>query len=198
MLTMHLIATQALLDAVDKMSLDAMPKNAKRAATLVRVGFDILQFHLDTLCVRCDSRNNMLLFMTFNFISPVHSYLKQTSFRDESKAMREETSRLEDTNNRLQAEVNSLRQRLSQTDRSLQHAAESKNEADSNGRNTLRTLERSLEEAKEENNKRISETSQFVQMRKLMQSQSAKIRDLRKRLEKYEPDSVKEDDGEDF
>ena len=111
--------------------------------------------------------------------------------------MREETNRLEETNTRLQAEVNSLRQRLASTDRSLQHAAESKQDSDAAGRNNLRTLERSLEEAKEESNKRISETSQFVQMRKLMQSQSAKIRDLRRRLERYEPDSVKEDDGED-
>lgn len=111
--------------------------------------------------------------------------------------MREETNRLEETNSRLQAEVNSLRQRLAQSDRSLQHAAESKHESDTTGRSNLRNLERSLEEAKEENNRRISETSQFQQMRKLMQSQSAKIRDLRRRLEKYEPDSVKEDDGED-
>lgn len=112
--------------------------------------------------------------------------------------MREQTNRLEDTNARLQAEVNSLRQRLDQTDRSLRSVAESKSAGEENDRHALRDLERSLEEAKEENNKRISDTSQFQQMRKLMQSQSAKIRDLRKRLERYEPDSVKEDDGEDF
>jgi hypothetical protein len=40
----------------------------------------------------------------------------------------------------------------------------------------------------------VAETSQFVQMRKIMQTQSGTIRDLRRRLEKYEPDSVKEDD----
>ena len=112
--------------------------------------------------------------------------------------MRDETARMEDTNNRLQAEVNSLRQRLAAAERSLTTAAESKHQEDSMGKNNTRNLERSLEEAKEENNKRIAETSQFQQMRKLMQSQSAKLRDLRKRLEKYEPDSVKEDDGEDI
>jgi chromosome segregation ATPase len=111
--------------------------------------------------------------------------------------MREETARLEDTNARLQSEVNSLRSRLSQADRSLLTAAESKAQDDVMGRRELQNLERSLEEAKEENNKRIAETSQFQQMRKLMQSQSAKIRDLRRRLERYEPDSVKEDDGMD-
>jgi hypothetical protein len=41
--------------------------------------------------------------------------------------------------------------------------------------------------------RRVAETSQFVQMRKIMQTQSGTIRDLRRRLEKYEPDSVKED-----
>ena len=51
--------------------------------------------------------------------------------------MREEANRLEDTNNRLQAEVNSLRQRLSQADRSLLNAAESKSSEDSAGRNNL-------------------------------------------------------------
>lgn len=126
------------------------------------------------------------------------SCLMQTSFRDESKAMREQTNRLEETNARLQAEVNSLRQRLGQADYTLQTVAESKHTDDEADRLAMRDLTRSLEEAKEENNKRIAETSQFQQMRKLMQSQSAKIRDLRKRLERYEPDSVKEDDGDDF
>jgi hypothetical protein len=51
-----------------------------------------------------------------------------------------------------------------------------------------------LDEAKEENNKRIAETTQFQQMKKLMQSQSVKIRDLRLRLQKYEPDNAKEED----
>lgn len=122
----------------------------------------------------------------------------QASFRDEAKAMRDEQGRLEDTNARLQAEVHSLRQRLAQSDRSMQNAAESKSQDESGTRNQLRSLERALEEAKEENNKRVNETSQFQQMRKLMQSQSAKIRDLRRRLERYEPDSVKEDDSEDM
>lgn len=94
--------------------------------------------------------------------------------------------------------MNSLRQRLAQLDRSAANAAESKSADDSNTRAQLRSLERSLEEAKEENNKRINETTQFQQMRKMMQSQSAKIRDLRRRLERYEPDACKEDDGEDF
>jgi predicted transcriptional regulator len=58
----------------------------------------------------------------------------------------------------------------------------------------MRKLERQLEEAREENNKRVSDTAQFQQMKKMMQTQSSKIRELRRRLERYEPDSIKEDD----
>lgn len=111
--------------------------------------------------------------------------------------MREETSRLEDTNAKLQAEVNSLRLRLAAADRSVHIMAESKSQEESAGKSNLRHLESALEDAKEESNKRVSETAQFQQMRKLMQSQSAKIRDLRRRLERYEPDSVKEDGDDD-
>lgn len=104
--------------------------------------------------------------------------------------MRDETSRLEDTNTRLQAEVAQLRQRLAQVD-SSRSAAESKMQADSYHSHEL---ERALEEAKEQNSKRVAETAQFQQMRKIMQSQSAKLKDLRKRLQRWEPEAVKEDD----
>ncbi len=83
-----------------------------------------------------------------------------------------------------------LRDRLKLVDKQYSSLSESKQRDEMSSRD----LERALEEAKEENAKRISDTTQFQQMRKLMQSQSAKIRDLRKRLQKYEPDSVKEDD----
>ena len=45
-----------------------------------------------------------------------------------------------------------------------------------------------LAEAKEENEKRVRDTNQFKQMKKLMQTQAANIKDLRKRLQEYEPD----------
>ena len=106
--------------------------------------------------------------------------------------MRDEASKLEETNTRLQAEVISLRERLSRAEKSNRNLAESKHNEDVHAKD----LERALEEAKEENSKRVAETSQFQQMRKMMQSQSAKIRDLRKRLQKYEPDACKEDDDD--
>lgn len=140
---------QALVDAVDKMNLDIVPRNARRATGL-------------------------------------------TSFKDEAKAMRDETNRLEETNQRLQSEVNALKQRLRSLDSSYA-AAESKSAAESQHANDL---ERALEEAKEQNAKRVADTTQFQQMRRMMQTQSAKIRDLRKRLQQYEPEAVKEDDDD--
>jgi hypothetical protein len=108
--------------------------------------------------------------------------------------MREESARLEDTNNRLQAEVNLLKHKLAMSER---QEAEGKRREDFEDKAQLRNLEAALEEAKEENTKRVAETSQFQQMRKLMQSQNAKIRDLRRRLSQYEPDATKDDEGDD-
>lgn len=108
--------------------------------------------------------------------------------------MREEAQRLEETNVSLQREVSLLRQRLSQLEKNSSHFAESKEQENLRAKQQSKELERALEEAKEENTKRVAETAQFQQMRKIMQSQSAKLRELRKRLQVYEPDAVKDDD----
>ena len=62
----------------------------------------------------------------------------------------------------------------------------------------IKKLENDLRNSEEENNRRISDTSQFKQMKQLMQSQSGKIRELRRRLERYEPDNMKEDDDDQY
>lgn len=108
--------------------------------------------------------------------------------------MRDESQRMEEAKARLQAEVTSLRDRLNRAERSFRDLAESKTQDEYLEKEKERELQRALDEAKEENTKRVSETMQFQQMRKMMQSQASKIRDLRRRLEKYEPDAVKEDD----
>lgn len=108
--------------------------------------------------------------------------------------MREEASRLDETNNQLRDEVAQLKQRLTMAERNNRNISESKQQDELAGKKQSKELERALEEAKEENAKRVSETTQFQQMRKIMQSQGAKIRDLSRRLQKYEPDAVKEDD----
>ena len=94
----------------------------------------------------------------------------------------------------LQAQANLLKQQLRE-ERS--NAAEGKQTERHNAvdlAERLRKCERALVEAREEGNKRVSETKQFQEMRKLMQSQSKKMTDLRRRLERYEPEACKEDD----
>jgi hypothetical protein len=110
--------------------------------------------------------------------------------------MREETQRIEETNLSLQHEVSLLRQRLGQVERTSSSLADSKDAESARSKAQSKELERALEEAKEENMKRVAETTQFQQMRKIMQSQSAKIRELRTRLQMYEPDAVKNDDDD--
>lgn len=113
--------------------------------------------------------------------------------------MRDEQERIEETNQRLQAEVNSLKQRLAATERSAtDRFADSKRSQDAQSYShsaEMRRLQNELEEARAENSKRVSDTAQFQQMRKMMQNQSSKLRDLRRRLERYEPDACKEDDN---
>jgi hypothetical protein len=58
----------------------------------------------------------------------------------------------------------------------------------------IRELQDDLNEAKEDGNKRISDAPQFKQMKQIMQKQSTTIRDLRIRLQRYEPDACKEED----
>lgn len=146
------VENQVLLEAVEKMSLDAMPKTAKRG-----VG-------------------------------------ELVSFKDEAKARREETERLETINRRQQDEIESLRKRLQRAEQQSSSASEGKRSEEDASQRRIRELERSLVEQTEEGSKRVSETAQFQQMRKLMQSQSGKIRTLRQRLERYEPDACKEED----
>lgn len=148
-----------------------MPKGARRGVQLV----------------------SALSFMLIYFILFTTVY-RQTSFRDEAKTIREEASRLDETNSQLRDEVAQLKQRLAMAERNNRHIAESKQQNEMIDKKQSKELERALEEAKEENAKRVSETTQFQQMRKIMQSQGAKIRDLSRRLQKYEPDAVKEDD----
>lgn len=150
------LENQAVLEAIEKMSLDAMPKNPRRG-----VG-------------------------------------ELVSFKEEARAKREETERLESANQRLQEEVASLRSRLDASDRNSRasSAAAAKGVADveSSAQGRVRALEDDLAEAKDELNKKVSETAQFQQMRKMMQSQANNIRDLRRRLARYEPDACKEED----
>lgn len=119
---------------------------------------------------------------------------------NESRAVREEAGRLEETNKQLQSrfntiqadatklarekaalqsEVDSLRRQLKVLEKNSQ---ESENSAKGGNDNLLRRIERleeELDEEREVNQKRVAETPQFLQMKKLMQSQSQKMKELR-------------------
>eukprot|EP00605_Chrysophyceae_sp_TOSAG23-4_P000033 GSChrysophyteH1.ASY1.ANO1.34.1 assembled CDS len=111
---------------------------------------------------------------------------KLTSLKDEARAQREAIEAEKELNKKLQEDNAALTRKLALARRSKAEGKESEE-----------ALEEALREAKEENDKRVRDTNQFMTMKKLMQSQAATIRDLRSRLQQYEPDDMadcKEDD----
>lgn len=109
--------------------------------------------------------------------------------------MKDEQDRLQDSNKNLATEVQELRSRLYAAEMKLRSVnADAKGAREENER--LHGLEQALSDAKEESNRKLSESTQFQQMRKMMQSQASKIRDLKRRLERYEPDAAMEEDDE--
>ena len=111
--------------------------------------------------------------------------------------MKDEQERIEETNTRLTAEVANLRQRLAAQERSANDKhADSKRTSDADTSSStlqIRRLQEELDEARLEGTKRVQETAQFQQMRVMMQNQSTKLREVRRRLERYEPDACKEE-----
>jgi major membrane immunogen (membrane-anchored lipoprotein) len=95
----------------------------------------------------------------------------------------------------LQQEIANLQTKIHLNELSIQEIAESKEEESGMSNGKITKLESELREAKGEIEKKVSDTSQFQQMMKLMKSQTTKIKDLRQRLEKYEPsENCKDDD----
>lgn len=58
----------------------------------------------------------------------------------------------------------------------------------------LNEVKGSLQQAEEENSTRLSSSKQVQQMRRMLNEKNDVIRDLRNRLEKYEPDTLRADD----
>lgn len=132
----------------------------------------------------------------------------QSSLKDDAKALKDESDRLESSNKELQERMTIAQQRTSQAQNEttslmrekkellgqlsrLQVRLDASNSASSDSKESedeKRRLAEQLDIATEENAKRVGETAQFQQMKKLMQTQAGKIRDLRKRLQRYEPD----------
>ncbi len=104
---------------------------------------------------------------------------KLASLKDEARAQRDAVDAAEEMNKKLQEDNAALVRKLAIVRRSKAEGKESEE-----------ALEDALREAKEENDKRVRETNQFMTMKKLMQSQAATIKDLRNRLQAYEPDDA--------
>lgn len=126
------IENVALLESVERMNLDSIPKSHKRGLT---------------------------------------------SMKEETRQLKEQAEAAEELNQRLQDENKDLVRRLAIAKRTGGEAKQSEG-----------ALEEALADAKEENEKRVRDTNQFKQMQRIMQKQAADIRELRKRLQSYEPD----------
>jgi leucine zipper transcription factor-like protein 1 len=113
-----------------------------------------------------------------------------------NKSLQDGLTSAQSDNSRLMWENQALRSELELSKNALRVAkreAEGKTDsADASERE--RVLEEQLRAAREENEKRVGDTAQFQQMKRLMQSQSAKIRDLRTTLQRYQPDETKIED----
>lgn len=156
---MSRVEDEKLIDAMEKMSLDAMPKSKAR---------------MDAL----------------------------PSFKKEAKAMRDQTERLESSNKnlngqllslessaaRLSAEKLELMSQIELLKQTMDASGESGSKEAEDGASRVQKLKDDLNSALEENEKRVSETNQFQQMRRMMQTQSTKLQELRTRLAKYEPE----------
>jgi hypothetical protein len=80
----------------------------------------------------------------------------------------------------MQKEIDALNRQLEIAERSAQNfERSSKGGEDDAVARRVRDLEEDLEEERRINSTRVSESPQFVQMKKMMQSQNQKIRDLR-------------------
>mmetsp|Transcript_4408 Transcript_4408/g.6074 ORF Transcript_4408/g.6074 Transcript_4408/m.6074 type:complete len:286 (-) Transcript_4408:436-1293(-) len=68
--------------------------------------------------------------------------------------------------------------------------AQAKNEIDPELQQEIDALKGELSEAKEENAKKLNESKQYAQMRKIINTKSEQIKELRQRLAMYEQDDV--------
>jgi len=107
-------------------------------------------------------------------------------------ALQSQTSEILKEKSKLAREVSELRSELRMRDLEVAQAkdsSENKNEIDPELQREIDALKGELSEAKEENTKRLNESKQFSQMRKIINTKSDQIRELRQKLAKYERDA---------
>jgi hypothetical protein len=99
--------------------------------------------------------------------------------QDRFTTIQNDATKLHREKNALQSEVADLKRQLEAYQRSEQSARNTAGKSDEDSRAQIMRLQRQLDEAREETTKKVQDTAQFQQMKQMMQTQSAKLRDLR-------------------
>jgi chromosome segregation ATPase len=158
-----ILENQGLLDSIERMSLD-MSANKKRGTALVSLKDEAKALANESRAVREEAgrleETNKQLQSRFNTIQA-----------DATKLAREKAA--------LQNEVDALRRQLEVVEKNSQANENSAKGGNDNLQRRIQRLEEELDEEREVNQKRVADTPQFIQMKKMMQTQSQKIRDLR-------------------
>lgn len=167
------VENQALLNAVERMNIDG-PKSAQK-----KKAADVLpSFKEDSRALQQEAK---AMKEETERLTAANKTLS-----DRFTMMQTEASRLNKENSALKNDLSDLQQRLGRVESSAKRSDDSKVDS-----SQVRRLEEELRRLKEESTKRVADSSQFQQMKDLMKSQTFKIKDLRRRLQRYEPD----DDG---
>lgn len=117
------------------------------------------------------------------------------TLRQRFNSMQQQLSMVLRTNNELKAQIDILRHGEEQAKREAHEAAASKDDA-AVLRKTLTATRNDLARLQEEAEAKLNNSKQFQQLKKILNDKNARIADLRKRLQRYEPDTLAVDDDE--
>lgn len=178
------VENQVLIQTIEKMNIDAMPKGGRKAVDALP------SFKEDAKAVREEAKA----------IKDEADRLAGSNkvLQERFTALQADATKLTREKNALQTEVSELRRKL---ESGSKQRSESSSKADSDSNYRISSLEQELRQAKEDLAKRFTESTQYTQMVDIMKKKTKDIINLRKRLERYEPDDTKnedDDDEEDF
>ena len=170
-------------DSIERMSMEAVPSQ-RRAATLVSLKDEAKALKDESKAVKDEADrladSNKVLQRRFSTgknsnIELDHDIALPFPI---TLSVQEDATKLAREKKEMQKEIDVLRQRLETAEQSSQ-GNERYGKGIQDNMMRIRELEEDLEEERSRNTARVSETPQFIQMRKMMQSQNSKIRDLR-------------------
>ena len=108
-------------------------------------------------------------------------------FQDSNKSLQERYTAAQRENASLTMELSELRRQLN-----------SRAEGKSDEGEDVNQLKEEIRMLKEENEKRFQNSEQYQRMKNMMLGKSEQIRELRQRLEKYEPQDMRGDGKDDL